>query len=113
MKLSEETKQELILTLLGIKEDRKNENSFDGGVKISILQRGWIIVGEVEKRDKYFISKNSSVIRSWGTSKGIGEIALNGPTSNTKLDKCGVVKFHEMTSIAIIDCVEEKWKNNL
>ncbi|MCK5373764.1 MAG: hypothetical protein KAJ40_00620 [Alphaproteobacteria bacterium] len=78
--------------------------------QILILQRGWIVVGDVRKEGNYFISENTSVIRSWGTKKGIGEIALNGPTSTTKLDPCGVLKAHELATVGIIDCEESKWK---
>ncbi len=82
-------------------------------IKILILQRGWITVGNVKKENGYFISENSSVIRKWGTTKGIGELAFNGPTEETKLDKCGTVRAHELTTVAIIDCNSEKWENVL
>ena len=89
------------------------ESNNVSSIKISILQRGWVIVGELRKEGNYYISENSSVIRQWGTTKGIGEIALNGPTNNTILDACGTVKFHELTSVAIIDCSEDLWKDKI
>jgi hypothetical protein len=30
-------------------------------------------------------------IRQWGTTAGLGEIALKGPTENTVLDACGMM----------------------
>ena len=81
-----------------------------GPVKICILQRGWIMVGRFEKKGTQCFLTNASVIRTWGTTKGIGELS-NGPTSSTKLDPCnGVVEFHELTLVALIDCNQEKWK---
>ena len=80
-------------------------------VKIVILQRGWIMVGEFERNGSDCKLKRASVIRSWGTTKGLGEIAGSGPTSNTKLDKCyGEVAFDYLTVVATLDCEASKWR---
>lgn len=80
------------------------------GKAIVILQRGWVMVGDLVLTDTECTLSNASVIRNWGTTKGIGEIALNGPTPNTILDPVGAVTFHRLTSIAEIQCNEERWK---
>lgn len=85
------------------------------GVKIVILQRGWVVVGELYYRDcgRFIegILERAKVIRTWGTTKGLGEIASNGPISNkTILDECGTVRFSLGCEVAMIDCVEEKWQ---
>lgn len=82
-------------------------------IKIAILQRGWVMVGKFGQEGPNCFLEEAAVIRSWGTSKGIGEIALNGPTDSTKLDPCGGVKFHELTTVAILDCNQDKWKKAL
>lgn len=83
----------------------------DSDIKIVILQRGWIMVGEFSRKGSDCRLTNCSVIRSWGTTKGLGEIAENGPTSTTKLDKnYGTVEFDYLTVVATIMCNEEKWK---
>ena len=83
----------------------------DSDIKIVILQRGWIMVGEFSRKGSDCTLSNASVIRTWGTTKGLGEIAENGPTSTTKLDKCyGVVQFDYLTVVATISCNESKWK---
>ena len=85
-----------------------------GDIKIVILQRGWIMVGRFEKTGNDCKLHNASVIRNWGTSKGLGEIASGGPTSSTKLDKCyGLVEFDYLTVCALIACEESKWKKEL
>jgi hypothetical protein len=91
---------------------KKTKNE-DLGTCIVILQRGWVMVGRLNKNGYNCELSNASVIRLWGTSKGLGEIALNGPTSNTKLDPCGLVKFHLMTTVATIHCEESKWQGRL
>ena len=81
------------------------------GKNICILQRGWVMVGDLSQKGHDMTLKNASVIRIWGTSRGIGEIAGNGPTDKTKLDTTsGDVFFHELTLVARIKCNEEKWK---
>jgi hypothetical protein len=85
-----------------------------GDVKIVILQRGWIMVGKFERSGNDCKLNKASVIRNWGTTKGLGEIAVGGPTESTKLDKCGgVVSFDYLTVVASIDCSEESWRKHL
>lgn len=84
-----------------------------GNVRIVILQRGWVTVGYFNQDGSNCTLEKASVIRVWGTTKGLGEIAIDGPTALTKLDPCPVVRFHELTVIATIDCVEEKWAKYL
>lgn len=67
-----------------------------GKWRIVVLQRGWVAVGRLFKHGNNCILENASVIRRWGTTKGLGEIALNGPTEKTVLDKCSNLRFHEL-----------------
>lgn len=90
------------------------EKEITGDIKIVILQRGWVMVGRFERNGSDCKLHNASVIRNWGTTKGLGEIASGGPTSSTKLDKCyGVVEFDYLTICASIACEEKQWKNKL
>lgn len=82
-------------------------------IKIVILQRGWVVVGRWSKKGDDCSLDDASVIRSWGTSNGIGQLALEGPQTNTKLDPVGHVDFHILTTVAVINCNEAKWKTEL
>jgi hypothetical protein len=87
-----------------------------GDVKIIILQRGNVVAGRmsVDPTDKDMrVLENAAVIRRWGTTKGLGQIAENGPTSSTVLDKAPPIRFHILTTIAIIDCEGTKWDSHL
>jgi hypothetical protein len=87
---------------------------YDGDTKIVVLQRGWVMVGRLERDGSECKLHNAAVIRTWGTSKGLGELAMNGPQSGTKLDKCGgLVEFDYLTVVAAISCDESKWKSAL
>ena len=97
----------------GIKYVQKGSASIEytGDLKIVILQRGWVMVGKLEKKDGECKLHESSVIRTWGTTKGLGELAENGPNSSTKLDKnYGIVEFDSLTIVATISCNPSKWK---
>lgn len=82
----------------------------DGVIKIVILQRGWVMVGKYSRDGDDCRLTNASVIRNWGTTRGLGEIAQDGPTKDTKLDPTnGLVEFHRLTEIATITVNQEKW----
>jgi len=85
-----------------------------GNTRIVILQRGWVMVGHFERTGSDCKLYDASVIRVWGTTRGLGELAEKGPLSNTKLDPThGTVEFDSLTMIATISCTEESWKNKL
>ena len=97
-----------------IPKDSVVEKDIISDIKIVVLQRGWIVVGRFERKDTQCKLHNASVIRVWGTTYGLGEIAEGGPTSSTKLDKCkGIVEFDYMTVVLTIDCDVKKWNNKL
>lgn len=85
----------------------------DSPVKITILQRGWVMVGRFEREGSDCTLTDAAVIRAWGTTRGLGEIAQNGPTGKTILDKCGTVHFDYLTVVALMDCEESKWTGKL
>jgi hypothetical protein len=82
-------------------------------VRIVILQRGWVAVGKYTQDGENCRLENASIIRRWGTTKGLGQIAADGPTSNTVLDKCPTLRFNVLTVIATIDCEGSKWAAHL
>ena len=103
-------KIEIVKALLSDKEVESDTEYGGSDVKICILQRGWVFVGRFRKNGSACKLENASNIRTWGTTKGLGEIAENGPTDTTKLDKVNDVSFHELSIVAMIDCDEKAWK---
>ena len=77
--------------------------------QIVIAQRGWVFVGDVERDGDDVKISNASCIRRWGTTKGLGELAKEGPKSNTVLDKMGTVRLHSLAVVASIDCEATQW----
>lgn len=70
------------------------------------------MVGRLKREGNDCTLMSASVIRVWGTTKGLGEIALNGPTEATILDPCGTARFDYLTTIAILDCAPV-WRSKL
>ena len=87
-----------------------NQIQYDGEIKIVIFQRGWVMVGKFERDGSECKLHKASVIRNWGTTKGLGEIAIGGPTASTKIDPTGgLVEFDYLTVVAAISCNQSAW----
>ena len=84
-----------------------------GEPRIVILQRGWVAVGLYYKEGPYCRLENAKIVRRWGTTKGLGELALNGPLSDTILDDSPTIKYHELTEVCSMICEAGKWKKVL
>ena len=82
-------------------------------IRIVVLHRGHVIVGRYERSGDDVVVSNASVIRVWGTTRGLGELAAGGPTAKTILDPCGTVRAHAMAVILTIDCEGAKWTSKL
>lgn len=78
-------------------------------VKIAVLQRGWVAVGRYYQDGHDCRLEQARIIRIWGTTQGLPEIANGGPTVKTVLDGPTTLRFHELTTVMLIDCAEEKW----
>ena len=81
-------------------------------VKIAVLQRGWVAVGEHSTDGDEIVLSNASIIRRWGTKKGLGEL-VSGPTTTTILDKAGTVRAHKLAVVLTVDCDAAAWEGKL
>ena len=98
---------DLEIVVNGVRYVREREPSQD--IRIVVLHRGHVVVGWYERSGDEVTVRNSSVIRKWGTTRGLGEIAAGGPTNKTILDPCGVVRCHALAVVMTLDCEAEKW----
>ncbi len=81
---------------------------------IVVLQRGWVVVGKYSREGTRCELSPAAVVRRWGTTNGLPELASNGPLSETKLEKASQpIVFHELTTVLILECDESKWKRAL
>lgn len=94
--------------------EKPNNVEFAGDLKIVILQRGWVMIGKLERSGSDCKLHNASVIRNWGTKRGLGELASEGKKKDTILDPCGgLVEFDYLTVVATISVDESKWVKEL
>ncbi len=81
-------------------------------VRIVIVQRGWVFCGRVSREEHEVVIRDAKNIRTWGTTKGLGEL-YRGPKSGTVLDEAGTVRLHALQIIAMIDVDAEAWAKHL
>jgi hypothetical protein len=100
-------------SLVGGKREETPSEPSDLGIRIVILQRGWVMVGQYIQTGEYVTLKRAAVVRKWGTTKGLPELAQKGPLSDTIIDKGPDVRFHALTEIASLACEESAWSGKL
>lgn len=82
-------------------------------INIVALINGFVYVGKTTLENGWLTIRNASNIRRWGTTQGLGQLALKGPQENTLLDPCGTVHAPLGAVIFQIECVVEKWSDKL
>jgi hypothetical protein len=85
-----------------------SSKKYDGPIKIVVADRGFVYIGKLTEDDKYITLNEAKNIRAWGTVCGLGQL-VDGPTSSTKTDKVGTIKFPVRAVISIIDVDQKKW----
>jgi hypothetical protein len=83
----------------------------EDSTRIVVLTQGFVFVGDwhhAEGGRPAFID-NAYNVRSYGTTAGIGELALTGPTKDTALDPCGVVVPDPGALVYTIVCNPAVW----
>lgn len=84
------------------------------GLQIAVMDRGWVYVGNVQTIGEYYLIHEASCVRKWGTSKGLGQLARNGPLQATILDPTPLVRAERRAVLFCIQCDEAAWnKKNL
>ena len=83
------------ITVNGTEYVPANQDTDDLGVRIIVLQRGWVVVGHARRHGPRIRVTNCAVVRYWGTTAGLGELATKGPLDKTKLDNCPPVESME------------------
>jgi hypothetical protein len=78
-------------------------------IKIVILDKGFVSVGVWTEGAEWSVLDNAQIVRYWGTTRGLGEIAKNGPTPSTKLDPTPRQRFPNRSIVNTIECDVENW----
>lgn len=93
-----------------VKAQLQKKNIKPSKKQIVVLNRGWVVIGDYSEKDDDCTLTNASVIRKWGTTNGLGELAEKGKLPDTVLDECPNVHFNKLTMVARMDVNENNWK---
>lgn len=93
-----------------VKAQLSKKNIKPSKKQIVVLNRGWVVIGDYSEKGDECTLEDASVIRKWGTTQGLGELAEKGKLPDTVLDTCPIVRFHKMTMVARMDVNESNWK---
>lgn len=86
----------------------------NGEIKIVVLQRGWVAIGRFFRKDNDCELTDAFIIRRWGTTAGLGQLASQGKQSETALDKCyKEINFDYLTVVFLMQCDQEIWEKQL
>ena len=88
-----------------------DQNQQPGPLQIVVLDRGFVYVGQVRQDGDFLVIESAKNVRRWGTSRGLGQLASEGPLPNTKLDQVPTVRAPLRACIHLIDCDASKWSN--
>lgn len=79
------------------------------GFCIAVLDKGFVYVGTVTTDGRFVRITGVQNIRRWGTTNGLGQLALEGPQENTRLDECGDICAPITELKHLITCEASKW----
>lgn len=77
--------------------------------QIVVVDRGFVYVGLVALETDWCVIREARNIRYWGTTRGLGQLALEGPQPNTRLDPVGTVRVPMRAVISLIDTEVRLW----
>jgi hypothetical protein len=82
-----------------------------GTLCIVVMQRGWVAVGKLYQTGDVCTLAEAKVIRRWGATQGLGQLAAQGPQENTVLDPApyGII-VHALAIVGIFLCNAGAWE---
>lgn len=76
---------------------------------IVVVESGWVFAMVLEESATHISSSDCAVIRSWGTTNGLGQLALKGPTKETTLDMCNATHIPKGKVLFVMECAPLVW----
>ena len=81
-------------------------------VRIVVVQRGWVHVGDVQREGDEVVIRRAKTLRRWGTTNGLGQL-YSGPTKDTVMDEGGTIRLHPLMIVQQHDVDETAWASHL
>jgi len=100
------------------KTNEQNDTTAEPDIRIMVLQRAVHVVGRYRRYvDEHGIQREEiscgSVVRRWGTSHGLGEIAFGGPTRQTVLDPTPAYDVRSDCVVSTTKCNAAAWEKHI
>lgn len=94
-----------------VREDSiKKLPELTGDKQIVVVEGRWNLIGITSRNaDGDLVIEDAKVIRYWGTTRGLGQLAMEGPTGKTKLDETGRVTVPAHAVIMLLDVNQKAW----
>ena len=83
--MDEKTVLKLICSMIGNEDKTLEPDLIDHGFCIVVIASGFVFAGKCKTDQKWVTIENARPVIRWGTSKGLTELANNGPQTNAKL----------------------------
>lgn len=77
--------------------------------QIIVCHRGYVFLGDVEDKESEVVIRNAKNLRRWGTTYGLGQLAIEGPQPESKIDDAGTVRVHPLAIVCRYDVDASKW----
>jgi hypothetical protein len=107
---------------LAFDDDDEPHKALEEDIRIVVLPRGWVQVGKfIPKTETLFMADGTPyknhyvelsggyVVRRWGTSTGLGQLAIDGPQSETTLDPLPATQVPLDSVVFSIPCCHPSW----
>jgi hypothetical protein len=84
-------------------------------IRIVRLGRGHVRVARCSREGEYLVMQGGAIVRKWGTTEGLGELAEHGPRDaggrKTILDRYHrASRVHVLAVVEEIECNEDAWR---
>ena len=76
---------------------------------IVVVESGWVFAAVLDSTEDHLRASECAVIRTWGTTNGLGELALKGPTKETVLDMCTITFIPKSKVLFTMECTPVVW----
>ncbi len=80
------------------------------GLQIVAVDNGFVFVGQTVVNGEWVEMYESSNVRRYGTTKGLPQLAAEGPLRETQLDPiAGLLKFPLARLVFVMECNKDAW----
>lgn len=78
---------------------------------IAIVESGWVFAVNCPgaKLGEHIEAREARVIRKWGTTDGLAQLAIKGPTTETALELCSVISIPANKVLFLMDVTSAGW----